>query len=174
MILVRSFTILLATFSPAAAQDAALISAAKRTLEMAQPPSFSSKREHCGLIGQLPGARFAATRPKRGGADSCRPREFRRDVQVMASYHTHGSYDPEADSEVPSSTDVIADMEEGVFGFVATPGGRMWMIDPVSGIAQMICGLGCLSQDPDFIEHPADNIRARYTLRQLHLRERGG
>ena len=157
--------------TPAVAQDAALISAAKRTLEIAQKPSFETGVEHCGLLGQITGARYVASKPKRGRKNSCQPKNFSGDVEVFASYHTHGSYSTNADAEVPSSSDVEADMVEGVFGFVATPGGRMWMINPVSGVATMLCDLGCLPQDPEFLQEPGNNVKSRYTLKQLRDRE---
>jgi hypothetical protein len=157
--------------TPVAAQDAALISAAKRTLEIAQQPSFDVGREHCGLLGQITGARYVATKPKRGWKNSCLPKDFSGNVDVQASYHTHGSYSPHAEAELPSSNDVEADMTEGVFGFIATPGGRMWMVDPNTGIATLLCGLGCLPQDPNFIQDPDLNIKPRYTLRELQIRE---
>lgn len=157
--------------NPAISQDAALISAAKRTLEIAQNPSFETGAEHCGLLGQIAGARYIATKPRRGFANSCKPKDFSGDVDVIASYHTHGSYNPDAFAEVPSSNDVEADIAEGVFGFVSTPGGRLWMINPLTGTSTMLCDIGCLPQDPDFKEFAGDDIKPRYSLQQLRQRE---
>ncbi len=171
MTVTKTICALIALTSPALAQDAALISAAKRTLEIAQKPSFETGREHCGLLGQITGARYVASKPRKGWKNSCRPKEFSGNVIVFASYHTHGSYSPNAEAELPSVGDVEADMAEGVFGFIATPGGRMWMIDPLLGTATMLCGVGCLPQDPNFIEDPDDDIQPRYTLRQLQERD---
>jgi hypothetical protein len=39
---------------------------------------------------------------------------------------------------------MLGDMEEGVNGYVATPGGRFWYIDGDRGVATQICGPGAL------------------------------
>ena len=163
----------IALATPATSQDAALITAAKRTLEIAQALSFETGSEHCGLLGQITGARYVATKPRRGLANSCRPKDFSGNVDVIASYHTHGSFDPDAFAEVPSSRDVEADIAEGVFGFVSTPGGRLWLIDPLKATATLLCGIRCLPQDPDFQEVAGNVIKPRYSLGQLRRRESG-
>ena len=43
-------------------------------------------------------------------------------LEVMASFHTHACYDPDADSEVPSVEDLAGDIDESVNGYVATLG----------------------------------------------------
>ncbi|MEM9585392.1 MAG: DUF4329 domain-containing protein [Pseudomonadota bacterium] len=162
----------LAAALPAHAQDADLIEAARMTLASIQDNSFAADREYCGMIGENAEGKLVITRPRKGRRDSCVPRSFRSDdIYVLASYHTHGSYDFEADSEVPSIDDFDADDEEGVFGFVATPGGRFWVIDPERDLMRQICGIGCLPQDPDFEKGVAGNIPKQFNRAQLFRRE---
>ena len=41
------------------------------------------------------------------------------------------------------------DEDEGIDGWVATPGGRLWYIDTTDMVTFQICGIGCLPSDPD-------------------------
>lgn len=73
-----------------------------------------------------------------------------------------------ADSEVPSEGDLIGDFEEGVNGYVSTPGGRFWHINGQAQQATLICGPECLGVDPNY---EADQSVARsYTIQQLRRR----
>ncbi|WP_082152671.1 DUF4329 domain-containing protein [Candidatus Rhodobacter oscarellae] len=99
------------------------------------------------------------------------PRDPRDAAEIIASFHTHGGFDEDADSEVPSVSDVLADMEEGLDGYLSTPGGRFWFIDGQTGVSRQLCGLGCLPQDPDFAPGLHGTISKRYTLGQLEARE---
>ncbi|MCT4684099.1 MAG: DUF4329 domain-containing protein [Roseicyclus sp.] len=156
------------------AQDPAELEVAREILMDLQPRSFAENREYCGYIGVLPDGGYMATEVTRGDAWSCLSRgDESRFLEVTASFHTHAAFDSEADSEVPSSTDLLGDMEEGVNGYVATPGGRLWYIDGEEGVAVLVCGLGCMGQDPDFIAGDAGPIAARYTLDDLLRREAG-
>lgn len=161
---------LLAACSP---PDTGLTEAARKTLTAAQQRSFAQDREFCGMLGRTADGRIIATSMERGLADSCVPLSFDEDVEPLASFHTHGSYDVEADAEVPSSSDVEADMAEGVVGFISTPGGRFWRINPNTGVSQLICGEGCLPVDPDYVVDPDDPIAQRYTIDDLFDREEG-
>ena len=60
--------------------------------------------------------KLAATGPKRGRRDSCEPDEPPEDFEILASYHTHGAYTQEADTEMPSLEDLAGDIEEGIDG----------------------------------------------------------
>jgi hypothetical protein len=147
---------------------------AREILLELQPRSFAENREYCGYIGVLPDGSYLATEVSRGTAWSCLSRgDESRFVEVTASFHTHAAFDVEADSEVPSSDDVRGDMQEGVNGYVATPGGRLWFIDGRTGIAVQLCGLGCMGQDPGFVPGAAGPIAGRYTLDELVRREAG-
>ena len=62
-------------------------------------------------------------------------------------------------------------MIEGQIGFVATPGGRLWMIDGERGVANLVCGLSCLPADQNFEPGVFGPIAKHYTLEQLFARE---
>lgn len=155
----------------ARAEDRQLLMAAKQVLTTLQPRSFKSGREFCGLLGRDAQSRIIATRPKRGRVDSCVPHDFHdASVEPLASYHTHGAYEHDADGEVPSYEDLRADMDEGLVGFIATPGGRFWVTLPAESRTKMICGLHCLPQDRFFQQGDWGLIRDSYTLRDLKQR----
>ena len=159
---------------PLIAQDRALLDAARGTLDAIQNSSFKANREYCGLLGQNESGQIVATRPRKGRRDSCTPRNFLSDdITPIASYHTHGAYDPDADAEVPSLGDLEADTDEGLaYGFVSSPGGRFWVIDTARAEVRQVCGLGCLKVDPDFVAGDHGQIAARYSARELAERER--
>lgn len=170
--MIRIAICLIAMSSACVAQDARLVSAAKETLRIAQERTFARGREFCGLLAVLPNGQIASTRPKRGRVDSCAPRDFLRNLNVVASYHTHGTYDPDSLSELPSSLDVLADREEGIDGFVATPGGRLWFIDGRRATVHLLCARGCVPADPNYRPDPNFQFKTRYTLRELRDVER--
>lgn len=169
------FFILLSAPLPAQDRDAlfrALDEFAAEHLNQVQMLSIRDGVEYCGLLGIDASGQLAATPPRRGRADSCEPPENGpAGFEVLASYHTHGSFDPDADSEVPSSDDLLADIEEGIDGYVATPGGRLWLNDLEAEVSFQLCGLGCLIADPRFHECPADSPANEYTLEDLEYRE---
>lgn len=156
------------------AQPAGEIAAARAILMELQTRSFAENREYCGYIGILPDGSYMATEVTRGGSDHCLSRgDESRFLEVTASFHTHAGYDPYADSEVPSVEDLVGDMDEGVNGYIATPGGRLWFHDWTEGVAHLICGPGCMGQDPRYVPDKDDPIAARYTLEELDERQNG-
>jgi hypothetical protein len=158
----------------ARAQDPAELAVARAVLLQLQPRSFAEDREYCGYIGRLPDGSLTATEVTRGDDYSCLSRgDESRFVDVVASFHTHAGFSAAADSEVPSSDDMIGDLEEGTSGYIATPGGRLWYIDGPRGVAVQVCGLGCMGQDPGFVPGDAGPIAQRYTLQQIQAREGG-
>ncbi len=159
----------------ALAQSNDLIAAAKVTLAGIQNNSFITNREYCGYLGRNPAGNIVATRPRAGWRNSCRPPDFRnREIEVLASYHTHGRHDAGYDAEVPSEADYLSDATEGVFGFVATPGGRMWIVEPRKGQVRLVCDADCLPSDPSYDPHDVGFVDQAYTPQQLRLREQGG
>ena len=154
-------------------QDEKLRAAARQVLTGLQNRSFQTGREYCGLLGRNKDGAIVSTRPRKGNADNCLSNEFRgRWITALASYHTHGAYDHEADSEVPSFEDQSADMNEGLVGFIATPGGRLWVNLPDRTMSFQLCGLRCLPQDRHFNSGDWGLIRDKYTLRQLKQRQK--
>ncbi|WP_224816275.1 DUF4329 domain-containing protein [Hasllibacter sp. MH4015] len=157
----------------ARAQDAAELAAARAVLLQLQPRSFAENVEYCGYIGRMPDGRLMATEVSRGDSFGCLSRaDESRFVEIVASFHTHAGFDRSALSEVPSSDDVMGDHAEGVNGYVATPGGRLWYIDGARQVATQICGLGCMGQAPGFIPGDEGPIASRYTLAEIRARER--
>ncbi len=169
----RTLIFLAFTALPATAQTPDLAALAKTTLNALQQTSQSSNREYCGYIGLVNGA-LKATKAKRGKTESCFAKAPPYNMDLIASYHTHAGFDPDIDSEVPSVDDMFADEEEGVDGFVATPGGRLWYIDSRKMIAKQVCGIGCLHQDPKFKPNVSGQIKTRYTIDELIDREDEG
>ena len=135
-----------------------------------QPRSIADDREFCGYIGVNGTGKLAATGPKRGRRDSCEPDEPPEDFKILASYHTHGAYTQEADTEVPSLEDLAGDIEEGIDGYIATPGGRLWLNDARLRRAFLLCGPGCVKRDRRFRECRAYPPGHEYTLRSLQRR----
>lgn len=135
-----------------------------------QPRSIADNREYCGYIGLNRAGKLAATVPKRGRPDSCEPDEPASDFEILASYHTHGAFTEEADIEVPSLDDLIGDIEEGIDGYIATPGGRLWLNDARARRAVLLCGPGCVAKDRRFRECAAYPPGTAYTIRSLQRR----
>ncbi|MEM8655481.1 MAG: DUF4329 domain-containing protein [Pseudomonadota bacterium] len=133
-----------------------------------QGRSITEEREYCGLLGVDEAGRYVATPPRRGGKSSCLPpMSAGPGVTVLASYHTHGAYDPDFLTEIPSFDDIRTDIEDDTDGYVATPGGRLWYVDARAQEARLICGAMCLVSDVAFEEDPEFPVRTRYTLQDL-------
>jgi uncharacterized protein DUF4329 len=129
--------------------------------------SFATGREYCGYVGETPNGELVFTEMQRGGHSGCTPKTPLDGTTLNASIHTHGSYDHEVPAEFPTVLDMQSDAKEGVNGYIATPGGRLWYIDSRALVAVQLCGVGCLPQDPDF--HPGDDgvIPKRLTIGEL-------
>lgn len=153
--------------------DPAEVALVRQRLAPLQMLSFVTDLEYCGYLGRDDRDRPVFTRIQRGDHDSCTPLAEDQPDRLVASLHTHGSYDPEVPAEFPTVLDMDSDHDEGVNGYVSTPGGRLWYIDSRAMIAVQLCGLACLPQDPRF--HPGDDgvIADRYTRAQLQALEDG-
>ncbi len=136
-----------------------------------QERSIAENREYCGYFGLNAAGKLIATKPKRGRADSCSADPSDEMVEVIASYHTHGSFHIDADSETPSSDDLEADMYEEIDGYVATPGGRIWKNDWDRGRAILLCDRNCTVSDPDYDSHAFPPVNNSYTLDGLYDRD---
>lgn len=170
-------TVLLALALPLrAAADPALppaaeVAAVKARLQAIQLLSFATGLEYCGYLMRGPDGGLVFSDMVRGHTDGCTPPPPRRGQIAVASVHTHGAYDPSVPAEFPTVLDMESDRREGVMGYVATPGGRLWHIDSRAMIARQICGLGCLPQDPDFHAGDDGEIAQSYSLRALKALE---
>ncbi len=150
----------------ASAQAAAERAFVTALLNQLQDRSFAENREYCGYIGFDGSGRLTSGPVARGQMDSCEP-QWPDNLDVIASFHTHAGFDLEAYSETPSSTDMEGDEADGVDGWVATPGGRLWYIDSTDMVTSQICGIGCLKRDPKFRPGVHGEIRQSYTYNEL-------
>jgi hypothetical protein len=140
-------------------------------LDSIQPTSFAENVEFCGYYGLDADQQIVASPPTRGERDSCFPADPQAEmVEILASYHTHGAYTMEADIEVPSPDDLIGDIDEGIDGYIATPGGRLWLNNAAEEVAVQLCGPGCITADPAFRECSAFMPGEEYTLDGLQQR----
>lgn len=136
-------------------------------LDDLQSQSFEQGREYCGYVLWQEGA-LAISTIVAGAEDSCDLPVLSDKELPIASLHTHGNYDPDYDSELPSLHDVMGDSDEETIGFVGTPGGRVWLIDPALDEIIQICGVNCITRDPNYTadEHEAD-IPVAFTRDEL-------
>ena len=134
-----------------------------------QPQSFQKQSEYCGFLGRDANGALRATLPRQGNRDSCSV-EWPRDMEVIASYHTHGTFDFAYHNELPSDVDMLSDRSLGVNGWIATPGGRLWFVDSGRMVAKQVCGVGCLPVAPGFYKAQAGEVSGGYTYEELLLR----
>ena len=151
--------------------SAAEVALVRNRLSRAQKQSFRNNREYCGYLGRTRSGRLVVTRLVRGYRDGCTPPQPDPGTMLIASIHTHGAYDPDVPAEFPTTLDIDSDATEGVNGYIATPGGRLWYVDSAAGVVHLLCGPGCLPQDPRF--HPGDDgvIRRYYRYSDLSALE---
>jgi hypothetical protein len=145
---------------------------AKAMLNSLQARSFAANREYCGYLMRTPDGKLAATGASKGRMSSCRADLPPEGHSIVASFHTHGAFEYDTPAEFPSVGDVEADHEEGVNGYVSTPGGRLWFVDGTALSVRQLCGVGCMIQDPNFQAGLDGVIKASYSigeLRGLHL-----
>jgi len=146
----RIVLVLVALPSFAMAQDSVEVTLMKATFDKIQPMSIAQNVEYCGYVGFDLNDILIATTPTRGDGGSCLADDPDALEIITASYHTHGAYSPDYYNEVPSGEDMEGDADEGIDGYVATPGGRLWYIDSVDMVASQLCGVRCLLSDPAF------------------------
>ena len=133
-------------------------------LAMLQDVSIRHNREYCGYFLRGPRGGLLATPPVRGRAEECLADEPGPDAEIAASYHTHGGYERDIDSEVPSIDDVFGDRQERLDGYISTPGGRVWFHDWETGALWQLCGLACVPADPDHDENAFEPVPQRTNL----------
>lgn len=139
----------------------------KQVFNEIQPKSFKRNREYCGYIGLDEAGELVASKPRRGRKASCVPRNPRNIEVIIASYHTHGGYEGHDGYEVPSVDDIESDEAEGIDGYVATPGGRLWYIDTEDMTISLVCGPRCLVSAEGYVPEPEADIRPFYSYEDL-------
>ena len=151
---------------PAFAQDRTEHQLARATLHALQAPSFAKQKEFCGYIGYNEHGELVATKANLGTVAGCvaiLPDKF----APTASYHTHGDFDFEYLSEIPSDIDIEGDARERVNGYISTPGGRLWFVDSRKMEVRQLCGMGCLPVAPNFVKGADGEIALRYSYEAL-------
>jgi|GEM_PF-3717515 len=121
---------------------------AMKALAEVQPRSLKDQVEYCGSV-ILRNGKLKVLGPAKGDFESCEPPQLGRTDSYLASFHTHGEFSWDSPTEIPSDEDFQGVKEEGVTGFIGTPGGRVWQLDPISGIASQRFCLGfklCLTK----------------------------
>ncbi|UTH48519.1 DUF4329 domain-containing protein [Loktanella salsilacus] len=157
--------------APATAQDAQELALARTVLSDLQTLSFKKKREYCGYLGLTRDGTLISSDPVVGDMASCAAR-FPDDIAVIASYHTHGTFDEGYFNEMPSTIDVESDSAAYMNGYVATPGGRLWFINGRTRVSRQICGLGCLPVAPQFRKEADGEVAEEYTFEALRRHQR--
>jgi len=145
-------------------EEAAL---ARSVLAAIQPTSIAENREYCGVIGLDHNGRLVASRPRRGEEGACVAYTPSNIMVETSSYHTHGGYSPDYVNEVPSVDDIEGDVADGMDGYIATPGGRLWYNDTEAEEIYQLCGLGCLPSDPNFVRGSDGRISTSYSYSEL-------
>ena len=162
---------LFALAPPAAAQTTEEIALMRKVFAKLQPLSIRYNREYCGHIGYDADGILRATEPFPGEPASCLPRDPETVLTtVVASYHTHAAFALDFYNELPSQQDVDGDAEEGIDGYVATPGGRLWFVNGSDMTVRQICPVNCLPADPGFIFSDGGPIVKFYTYDELVYR----
>ena len=146
---------------------------ARSFLNGIQARSIAEGREYCGYIFIDGNGRLQGTPPRRGRLASCDMPEPLVGQGIIASYHTHGSFNPGFDNEVPSVIDLRSDFDYGIDGYVSTPGGRVWLVDFQTRSTVQVCGLRCVTSDTAFRPIGEARIQQSYTLDGLRRRNAG-
>jgi hypothetical protein len=146
---------------------------AREALNELQTQSFARDQEFCAIIFENSDGTLGNNKVRDGSKASCNIAYFDGPgMAPRASMHTHGGHDRDYDSEVPSLIDLESDMDSGTVGYVSTPGGRLWKVEPERERVVQLCGEGCLKQDPDYAPCPADDLKEEYSLAELRERSR--
>ncbi|MDA9175723.1 DUF4329 domain-containing protein [Alphaproteobacteria bacterium] len=147
---------------------------AESALSNAQALSLKNNREYCGYIAFDGEDRLRFTAPLKGDQASCMPPEVPYSWELIASYHTHGALTVEDEGlsyEFPSSDDLISDSEEGVDGYLSTPGGRFWFIDTQDEVIIMLGDVGYFKRDSKFEQDMECGPFDEHTFEEIFIME---
>jgi Domain of unknown function (DUF4329) len=153
--------------TPVSAQTSDEIALMQKLFTKLQPLSIRHNREYCGHIGYDANGTLRATEPYPGDASSCLSRAPVELATIVASYHTHAAFALDFYNEIPSQQDVDGDSEQGIDGYVATPGGRLWFVNGKDRTVRQICPVNCLPADPGFIFSDGGTVAKFYTYDHL-------
>lgn len=144
----------------------------REVLSDMQRRSFATDRETCGYIGRDAQGRMMASRINTGTEAACYLPAIPAGMRPVASIHTHGRYSPYYASEFPTVQDMTTDAADGINGYIATPGGRLWYVDSDRMVTYQLCQRGCLPQDPAYRPEHDGPVRLSFTLAELQHWER--
>ncbi len=139
----------------------------RKVFQKIQLRSFDLNRELCGYLGRDALGRLMVSQINVGQEAGCTLPDWPTKFVVLASFHTHSTYNPAYNSEVPSSTDMESDQSSQINGWIATPGGRVWFVDSSTMTAHQVCGVKCVAQDPNFIDEPPGAVKGSYSYRAI-------
>ncbi|MBX7527098.1 DUF4329 domain-containing protein [Qipengyuania vesicularis] len=146
---------------------------ARAELEDLQARSITNNQEYCGVIFEDEDGGLHTSRIYEGDRATC---AFDWGVplgnHVVASFHTHGGYDEDFDSEMPSIEDLANDIDARIDGFISTPGGRLWHVHWQDETATQVCGEGCMEQDPRYAGTQTEQLQRSYSFEDLQARGR--
>ncbi|WP_285710275.1 DUF4329 domain-containing protein [Erythrobacter oryzae] len=146
---------------------------ARERLGAMQARSFAERLELCAIIFEDSEGKLQSSEVRPGDEATCDLEYFDAPgMAPLASIHTHGAFDEDYDSEVPSVIDLEGDVADQMDGYVATPGGRLWRVDWERERVVLVCGAGCLAQDPAYRACPDDTVAASYSGAELAARSR--
>ncbi|WP_071675954.1 DUF4329 domain-containing protein [Nioella nitratireducens] len=155
---------------PATAQSVEETELVHALFRSMNPQSIAHNREVCGYVVRSPAGELGISKVSWGSPAACATIPVEPGFTIVSSWHTHAAWAQGYDGEVPSTIDVEGDMQMGVNGWVATPGGRLWFIDGQSGFMYQVCGRECLPTDPGFYPEEHGPVEKRYTLAELRRR----
>ena len=151
-----------------------LADVAETALTKAQDLSLKNNREYCGYLAFDGDDKLRFTDPLKGDVESCEPPYVDDDWELIASYHTHGAIDPnetDVTFELPSTGDLESDMDEGVDGFLSTPGGRFWFIDTIDEVVIMLGDIGYFKKDRNFERDWGCEPLDEHTFDEIYIME---
>lgn len=143
---------------------------ARNFLDSIQASSIADRAEYCGYFFVDAAGLLQATPARRGTFAACEMPAPQVGQGIIASYHTHGAYGRGYDNEVPSAIDLISDFDYGIDGYVSTPGGRVWLVDFQTRSTRQVCGLRCVTSDPNFVPSQSNPIQPAYSLADIQRR----
>ena len=93
---------------------------ARSTLEGLQQRSLANNQEYCGVIFEDESGNLQTSKIFEGGRAECAlDWGVPLGNYVVASFHTHGGFDSDYDSERPSLDDLATDIDARIDGFIA-------------------------------------------------------
>lgn len=158
--------LLVGAAGPVVAQSADEVAYVRDMFQQMQRLSFQKGVEVCGFVGYDRDGRLAHSGPETGDYATC-DMDWPGNLTVIASYHTHGLFDPDYVAEMPSDQDMLSDQSMAVNGWVATPGGRLWHVDSARMTTRQICMQSCLPRAPGYDPATDGSIAKSYDFDQL-------